>query len=86
MIWFFLLFGLAIAIPSMLLLTGLAVAILALPFLALLSIGIVVVGCIFSLVLWPVTIFLFDPLVALILAVLVARYFLTRAPLRSPVR
>jgi len=86
MIWFFVLFGLAIAIPTVLLLTGLAVVVLALPFLALLSIGILVVGGIFSLLLWPMTVFLFDPLVALILVVIVARYFLTRAPVRSSVR
>lgn len=85
MIWFFVFFGLAIAIPSMLLLTGLAVILVSLPFLVLLSIGIAVLGFTFSLLLWPMAV-LFDPVIALVLAVIVARYFFSRAPVRSPLR
>ena len=82
MLWFFALIGLAVAVPGMLVLAALGVVLLSLPFLALYVVFAVVLGLL-SLMLWPIAV-LFDPLIALVLAIIIARHFLPRKPSPQP--
>jgi hypothetical protein len=83
MVWFFAIVGLAVTVPGMLVLAALGIVLLSLPFLAIFAACVIVLGLFSLLLLWPIAV-LFEPLIALALAIIIARHFLAPRPRRQP--